>query len=284
MRSRPALAQAMATTVFAEVHRVFRGAGIAVLPVKGVVTGRTLYPDPADREIRDVDVRVRPEDFDRALELARGEGWPTRNVLRSYRSFIASVGGLDVDVETSCGPPAFCGLRVADMLRRAEAGPSADLPRIPEIHDHAVLLVVNTVKDHLVDTTPAALEDLRRLVLQRGFSIERLLERAAETDTIFMVHLVARFLGAGSPPWRALDERLSRASRARSRAADALLWLVRTRGQASLLVRVATRITPDGWQRPVEGLVRAARYELETARARSSSQSRQRSNPGSTSR
>ena len=281
--SRPALAQALAATVFAEVDRVFGAAQIAVLPVKGVVTGRTLYADPAEREIRDVDVRIRPRDFERALELAGSARWPVRNVLRSYRSFIASVGGLDVDVETSCGPPGFCGLRVDDMLGRAEEGPTVDLPRVPELHDHALLLVVNAVKDHLVDTTPAALEDLRRLVRLPRFSASRLCDLARQTRTLFMVHLAARFLGDEAPGWKAIDVDLSRAHRRRAQAVGVFLRLVRSRGQSSLVVRLATRLTPDGWQRPLEGLCRAARYELETASGRSSSQSRQRSTPGSTS-
>jgi hypothetical protein len=278
----------MAATVFAEVDRVLGGAGIPVLPVKGVITGRTLYADPAERELRDVDVRIRPRDFSRALALVgRTAGWRVGHVVPAYRNITVAIGGLDVDIETSCGPPGFCGLRVEAMIERAEPGPSAQLPRMPELHDHALLLVVNAVKDHLVTTTPAALEDLRRIACEPRFCPERLRRLAEESGTLFMVHLVARFLGRQQAAWAEMDRILSRGHALRSREVDALLALIRSRGASSLAVRVATRLTPDGCLRPLRALAQAGIYELEmaaTARGRSSSQSRQRSTPGSTSR
>lgn len=45
--------------------------GIPVLPVKGIVTAYTLYEDPAERALRDVDVRIRPQDYVRVGELSR---------------------------------------------------------------------------------------------------------------------------------------------------------------------------------------------------------------------
>ena len=279
-RRRPALAQAFAAAIFAEVHRVLAAAGIAVLPVKGLVTGLQLYDDPSQREIRDIDVRLLPADFARAVRVAEGQGWAMRNLSPAYQSFTATVGGLDVDVEASCGPPGFSGLRVADLLRRAEVGPSAELPRVPELHDHALLLVVNVVKDHLVDTTPAALEDLRRVVCLPRFSPARLFRLARDAESLFLVHLVARFLADQVEPWRQMDVDLSQAHPLRSRVADAWLALVRRRDATSLAVRLATRLAPDGWRRPAWALARAGLYELEGARERSSSQSRQRKTPG----
>ncbi len=283
-RRRPALAQAFAATIFAEVDRVFGAAGIATLPVKGLVTGLQLYESPAEREIRDVDVRIRPRDFGPAVRIAEAQGWPLRNVSHAYASFMANVGGLDVDVEASCGPPGFSGLHVEDLLRRAEVGPIRELRRVPELHDHALLLVVNVVKDHLVDTTPAALEDLRRIVQLPRFSRSRFYGLAREAESLFMVHLVARYLGDGSAVWGQIDADLSQAHPFRSRLAEAWLGVMRRRRAASLAVRVATRLAPDGWWRPAQALARAGLYEVEEmaarARGRSSSQSRQRRTPG----
>ena len=279
-RRRPALAQALAVTIFAEVDRVFAQAGIRVLPVKGVVTGLQLYEDPSHREIRDIDVRISPGDFPNAVRVAERQGWALRNVFRAYQTFTATVGGLDVDLEANCGPPGFSGLRVEDLLRRAEVGPVAALPRVPELHDHALLLVVNVVKDHLVDTTPAALEDLRRIASLPRFSPARFYGLARDAESLFMVHLVARFLAGEGGAWRRIDVDLSQAHPLRSRVVDAWLALMRRRRAASLAVRVATRLAPDGWRRPVWALARAGLYELEAARARSSSQSRQRRTPG----
>src|SRR5258708_7564750 len=93
--------------------------GIPVLPVKGIVTAYTLYDDPAERAISDVDVRIRPRDYERVGQLARRRGWRFVEVKRAYKNYVLEVEGVLVDVECHVGPPHVCSLRIEDMLARS---------------------------------------------------------------------------------------------------------------------------------------------------------------------
>jgi hypothetical protein len=59
--------------VVLEIDDLLRAAGIEWRLLKGAATAYLLYPDPSQRDIGDVDLLVRPEDFDGATDaLARG--------------------------------------------------------------------------------------------------------------------------------------------------------------------------------------------------------------------
>jgi len=49
--------------------------GIRTLVLKGLALGLQYYPDPATRVTRDIDVLIRGEDVDRALQILTEEGW-----------------------------------------------------------------------------------------------------------------------------------------------------------------------------------------------------------------
>ena len=94
--------------------------GIKVLPVKGIVTSKLLYDDIAERPMLDADFRVLPRDLERALVAAKRAGADVYARYRAYRSAILMFDGMQVDIETSVGPPGLCGLTVEAMLSRAE--------------------------------------------------------------------------------------------------------------------------------------------------------------------
>jgi len=52
-------------------HEAAREAGVPALAVKGVVTAYSLYREPTERPIGDVDIRIRPEDFRRRRTRSR---------------------------------------------------------------------------------------------------------------------------------------------------------------------------------------------------------------------
>jgi hypothetical protein len=262
---RSALLHSVARVVHAEVRSCLEQAGIPSLPVKGLVTGFQLYAPGDPREISDVDLRVRPEDFARAERAFVGAGFRIRLRSAVYRNLVLSVGGLDVDVETACGPPGFTTLDVATMMRRAVRleGEGAALGLVPEIHDHGIFLVVNAVKDHLTGAMPWAIEDLRRLIRLPAVSPAILRQRAVTAHAAGMLRLVARYLDT-EPRWAALADSMDSGFAFRAALSDAHLALLR-RGGPRLAVRIASRAACDGPLRATTSLARAALWEVESA-------------------
>lgn len=66
-------------------------AGIETLVLKGVALGSMVYPDPGTRPSSDIDVLIRPRDYDRAMDLIESDGMRTdylqfdRAVIRRFR-------------------------------------------------------------------------------------------------------------------------------------------------------------------------------------------------------
>jgi hypothetical protein len=86
-----ACAQALHTAAeLARLIRAFAAEGIAVIPLKGVMLSIQIYGDPATRHPGDLDVLVKPEDFDQAGELLASLGYrsklsrPMQNLLRTH--------------------------------------------------------------------------------------------------------------------------------------------------------------------------------------------------------
>jgi hypothetical protein len=188
-----------------QVLAACRDGGVQVLPVKGVLTAYLFYPDPGQRPIQDVDLRVRPEDLDRVRDLGRRSGWRLVSRSRAYGTLSFDVLGFLVEFESHVGPPGLCALRVDDMLRRAV--PSVEILAVPhlkpDLHDHALLLCVNVFKDKLVEALPWAVRDLELLPEQQGFSSTRLAELAREVGAETILSIVATWLGRerGATGW-----------------------------------------------------------------------------------
>jgi hypothetical protein len=175
-------------------------AGVPVVVVKGAVLAHTLYASPVERPIRDVDLRVRPRDLDRALAVLSRQ--MARQVRRSrvYRSAVVTTSGVDLDLESSLGPPFLCGLTVSQVLARsvtAQHPLGFPYPQ-PELHDHALILAVNAFKDHLVDARSWSLLDLEKIVRVPGFDRDLFARRARAHHASTLVHVVARFLARRS--------------------------------------------------------------------------------------
>jgi hypothetical protein len=189
-----------------------RGDAIDVMPVKGVLTARTLYADPGQRPIQDVDLRVRPEDLHRVCRVAERSGWRLVSQSRAYGTLGFDVLGFLVEFESHVGPPGMCELQVDDMLRRAtsETGALGVRHLEPELHDHALLLCVNAFKDKLVDALPWAVRDLQLLPLQHGFSAERLAALAKEVGATTVLQIVSTWVAGmdGASTWNEVGDAL----------------------------------------------------------------------------
>jgi hypothetical protein len=254
--------------------------GIDVLPVKGVLTAHWVGADPAKRPLSDVDVRVRPRDLSRVIALAKAHGWPLVRVSRAYRCANVTVDGVDVDVETSVGPPGLCGLRVEDMIARARRteGALGFAHLEPEIHDHAMVLAVNAFKDKLALVPEYAMRDVELVVEQPGFDAGLLAERARSTGSVTLLWIVADYMyrNAHREPWHAVA--LALGAPRRRAFARLLRWLgereppgrtVPTSGvlrKGSMALRVLSRLAADDVGDRGAAIARMAWWTLEAAR------------------
>lgn len=217
-----------------------------VLPVKGVVTGRTLYADPSERELSDIDVRVRGAgDLERALAYAKRDGHFVRKHSRAYGTVVLEVMGTDVDIETNIGAPGFCSLEVRDMFARATLTDDVfGFPcLVPDVHDHALLLAVNAFKDKLVLTPEWSLEDVVRIAESESFDVTRFVDLAAHVDASELVWIVADWVAPRSRVWRSIREAIGPEPPRRLYAR--LHRLLVNRSPTSMAMRVLSRLVSD---------------------------------------
>ena len=230
------IAQLRAQAALGRMLEVLSRAGLRALPVKGVVTGPMLYADLGERPLLDVDLRVRPADFARAKAAGERAGFRVLHRDRAYQVVVFDVDGMQVDIETQVGPRGMSRLSVEEMVAHATLVRGGQL--VPEIHEHAALLVLNVWKDKLRFAAAHAFEDLRRIVRQPTFRDGRFVEVIARAGVSTVAWLVADFLAEtrGDQRWTELREALDRVRpprrayasmfRAILRAEEAPPWLL----------------------------------------------------------
>lgn len=257
------------TAAVLALRRVVELVGVDnVLPVKGIVTARTHHADLADRPISDVDLRVRGDaELDRIAALGRSEG-TLKYRSNAYGSVVLSLEGVELDVDRHVGPPGLSGLAPSAMLARAAIRSDVfGFPcKIPELHDHALLLTVNLFKDHLVNAKPAAVDDARRIVDDPGFDPSRFAALAASTGSRTLAWIVADWLAPASPHWARVRDAIG--ARPPRLAYTRVYRFLEAALPLSLPTRLLSRTASDKrWMR-AWALVRAARFDLELRRAR----------------
>jgi hypothetical protein len=267
-RPRTWLFHQIAADLLRDVAARCEAAAIPLLPVKGVVTAHLLYGDVADRPLTDVDIRIRPRDFLRFRRLGRASGWRCVRVARTYHNLIYDFPGLSLDVEGHVGPPGLCALTVEAMLSRAVATDLAGLRLpVPEVHDHAVLLVVNVFKDKLGAAASHAIADVERIVEHPSFDRATFLERVIESRIATITWLVAGWMESqrGSSRWggiRALLEQRRSIRRLYGRLFHSLLPGASVKAMA---LRLLARVGADNPMMQGKALLGAFAWELEMA-------------------
>jgi Uncharacterised nucleotidyltransferase len=245
-----------------DATKVLDAAEIPSVAVKGAVTAYSLYREPTERPLGDVDVRIRPRDFRRAARAFEGAGWRVFDWKRAYGAFVATRGGVCVDVESVIGAPGLCAMTVEEMLERATRTLPRTEVRVPELHDHAVLSCVNVFKDKLVLALPWAVEDARRMGDVAGFDPDRFVARAREAKVATIAWIVADWLVRERPTagWAKVKEKLGG-----DRAPRPLYsWAFRKlRGSAprSLAMRLVARAGADDVRMRAEGLTKAVAFK-----------------------
>jgi hypothetical protein len=257
--------QVISAEALREVVELCNAETIDVLPVKGIVTGQLLYDDISERPLSDVDVRVRPESLMPLLVAGKRAGWKVVRVSRTYRNVVFHVGGRMVDVETDVGPPGLCSLTVDTMLARSTYDAALGFEhRVPELHDHALLVCVNVFKDKLVTASAHAVADVERIASLPGFDPVRLAAIAAESDVRSLVWIVADWLWRerGIDPWRAVRNAIG-ARAPRPFYASIFRRLLEHERGARLPMIVLARAASDSPVRRLEALSRMAACAVE---------------------
>jgi hypothetical protein len=246
-----------AESVLGQVAAALEEAGVRMLPVKGVVTGRLLYDDPADRPMEDIDVRIAPANLRAVLALARARAWRARVDSPRLHEAVIEVDGWEVDVECALGPPGLCAITVERAIERAQwiAEPFGHLE--PELHDHALILVLNAFKDGL-RLAPWSVEDLRRIVRHGGFAARLLVERAREGAVLSVLWIVADWLAEHGrvPEWRVVRDLVG--GRPPSPRVAVVSGWVRRQGWSGKLGLIAAATASDVAWRAGSGLALAA--------------------------
>ncbi|WP_394838088.1 nucleotidyltransferase family protein [Pendulispora rubella] len=249
-----------ARRVLGRVLQVCEADGIRALPVKGVLTARWLYDDPSERRIQDVDLRVTPRDFARLQALGLRSGFRLLEVSRTSRNIVFDIDGMMVEFEAHIGPRGLCNLPIETILSRATVheAPFGFSHLQPDMHDHALLLVVNVYKDKIVGAAQWALRDLELLPLRAGFDPEHLAALAAEHGVAALTWIVADWLAErGAPRWNEVRTRLADAPRRTYRRAVRALMHdddVLFKPAPHFMLRILARAASDRREKQLEAL------------------------------
>ena len=140
-------------------------ADVPSLVVKGMVLAYALYNDPASRPMADIDLRVRPRDFLRAVRAMHRRGYAPVWSSRQLGAVSFNVRGMAVEIESTIGPPGLCALSVSGMLERSRERvlPGGLRVREPDLLDHAIIMLVNAFKDKMSQCPDWSLDDLESL-------------------------------------------------------------------------------------------------------------------------
>jgi hypothetical protein len=130
--------------------------------------------------------------------------------------------------------------------------------RVPELHDHAVLLCVNVFKDKFELALPWALEDARRIGEGVGFDADRFATRARHAKVACIAWIVADWMARkrGSAGWSVARAKLGGPRAPRRLYAWAFRRLEET-APKSLATRLVARVGADDAGMWVEALAKA---------------------------
>ena len=243
----------------------FDAAKIPALPVKGIISAHTLYTDIAERLLTDVDLKIRPRDFDRVLTLGRREGWRVVQRMRAYSNVVFVVHGVSIDIEGYPSVPGLSRLTVEAMIERATPSTVLGFPHLlPNFDDHAVLLLLNVFKDKLVHAFAWAVKDVERLPMQRAFDPLRLVEDLREAGATTIGWVVSDWMVRERQvrEWRAVRDAIGPRP-PRPRYVTALRWLREAQPRGTLPLRVLARAGADQRTDQVTALLRMVWWQTE---------------------
>lgn len=187
--------QRAARALYAVAPR-FAAAGLSVAPIKGLALGRWLYPDLAERGMRDLDLLVSWREFARACAVVRHAGWEVLYESEPQRELLFLVEGFAVEVHGEIGRRDLTGFQTPEVLARATRDDkSFDCPvlRVDDV-DHFVLLAANVIKDRFWQANPHQARDLALFWLRLAPRADELVRRVCAAGFATGMRAVARWM------------------------------------------------------------------------------------------
>lgn len=206
------ISQVLAEAALRALAPVFREARLPLCPVKGVLLGRVLYDDIAERPLSDVDLLIRGCDRRALRREAERLHWDVVRDSEELRELAFVVHGVHVEAHAEVVRRDLTTLSAEDLLARCATESSTfgfEICHLDDV-DHILLLVIEIVKDWFVDANPHQPEDLDRLMRRISGRIPELIARAAEAGFSTGLYNAARWLAEehASEPFRHLLEEL----------------------------------------------------------------------------
>ncbi|APS00761.1 hypothetical protein BCY86_08770 [Pajaroellobacter abortibovis] len=221
---------------------------IKILPVKGILTSYLLYEDPFKRTLSDVDIRISQSDLGKLLSIASKYGWKILRYCPEYKNIILSIGGIQIDVETTVGPPGVCSLTVEEMLTQAKEHTSPfGFPHLqPEIHQHALLLCMNIFKDKLIYAQKWAIQDVEQIITHKNFDVRKFIHLVKRSHNQTILSIVAKWLSIhhSSKPWTNIYQKLAPRI-PRPIYARCIHFLIETHDPFPFALKIGARLASD---------------------------------------
>lgn len=194
--------------VLARVGRALAEDSASGLLVKGAALALTVYADPAERPMGDIDVLARRQDHPRILAVLKRAGGvalaaPGRPWTAPYfgeTAIVMPAGAAEVFLELHTSLDKLVPRPIDERALFARSLEAPGLPgfRVPAPEDHALLIALHAAGHDFAH--PPALLDLE-LLFRRGLRFDELASRAAafRLDTVMFIMLgLLRELGAAS--------------------------------------------------------------------------------------
>ena len=262
----------LAKETLGAVARALHGANIPVMPLKGVLFQLILYADPAERQLKDVDVLVPERRFAEAIEVLVQHGFQPWSAGRSWiEAGLRPQVGLPVDLHRRL----FCAFRYRLETDALFARATIDEQLlggtplwIPHPLDTLAHLVGKFVSDHIASGAAPFLTELERWIDRHRLAPELAARHLAASGMARAArHVFAR--GArelGHPFFEAAARALP--PDALGRALVPLAAELARRGERSALGPLSAHLLNSSLPRGMTSLGLAAVYAIEHARLR----------------
>lgn len=164
----------LATELVGDVARRLAASEIEVMPVKGALLQHWLYDDPAERPLTDVDLLVRPGDFENAVARLETAGYGRTRHTSVGGSVLRTPFGLALDLHWQLFDRARYRMPTGDLFARSAAndvlyGSSVRIPSSLDVYAH---LIGKFGSDHLDARATTRLDEIARMATRVDASPE----------------------------------------------------------------------------------------------------------------
>lgn len=166
MSARRRAATSLAATALVEdVARKLARSGIQLMPVKGALLQHWLYDDPTERPLTDVDLLVRPDELNKAVNQLESSGYQTLGRVGFGAVVMQTRFGLALDLHPSLFDRARYKLPTHELFARSVEDRSlfAVGVRLPAPLDVYAHLIGKFGSDHLDERATARLDEIARM-------------------------------------------------------------------------------------------------------------------------